>query len=132
MQPNLLELIHWAVSEAATIERVAPFQIHAKSGDRDDWGVSREGIRGLPFSRPFEKHIDRVLPSVALVRSLRKMDRQTKLQKLQYRIAKAIVDGSVESLDGLSRLGTPFTVRSAALGALLALHAGWTYELKTG
>lgn len=106
----------WAVAQAPCMQFVPPIVIHSESGDREGWGNasvrlgdgdSMSGadviIRGLPFTRAFEKHVWRdreddngrrhKLVSGVFTRGMSHLYSRRSRQTDEFRIAYAISSG---------------------------------------
>lgn len=125
-QPTLSELLAWAALEAAGLRRDVPDRIHAKSGDREDWGqLSSDVIHGLPFSRGFLAHADDQLDSrYAVVRALWRMRREASpgAGRQMFRVCLALLQGD-EPAQIRHRLHlSEFAFATAALHGLSTLR----------
>lgn len=88
----LQSLIQWALDEHSRQKREAPARLHSQ-GNHDDEAVtvSRETIRGLPFSRPFERYLDGHGIRTPARRALEKMHSHSKHQSDEYLVAHALI-----------------------------------------
>lgn len=128
-QPTLSELLAWASLEAAGLRRDVPDRIHAKSGDREDWGqLSSEVIHGLPFSTAFVRYIDGALDSrYAVVRALWRMRREASpgAGRQMFRVCLALLQG-----DDPAKIRRRYHLSEFAF-ATAALHGLSTLRIKT-
>ncbi len=125
-QPTLGELLAWAAREAAVLRREVPQSIHARSGDREDWGrADPAASRGLPFSVEFERYIDRDLDGRhAVVRALWQMRAHASpgSGRQMFRVCLALLQGEdAEEIRRRLRLDD-FAFATVALNGLCALR----------
>lgn len=131
---TLEQLWDWATALHVSARTDPPARIHAETGDRDDWGQARESIRGLPFTRSFERHIDGGMsPAVqGALRGLRP-DRsdptvpheRRQAQRTMFSVCKAVVqDGATDREACRQRLGlSEFAFKVSATNGLLAFKS---------
>jgi hypothetical protein len=124
-QPSLSTLLEWAADASAALRREVPDRIHAQSGDREDWGNAVGIIRGLPFSRDFERYMDHDLDSRhAVVRALWRMRREASpgFGRSMFRVCLALLQGDEpDEIRRQMRL-TEFAFATAAYHGLSTLR----------
>lgn len=102
MSDSVQRLVSWALAEHEKLRIAPPTRLHSQ-GNREDEAVtvSRETIRGLPFSKSFERYLDGATVRTPARRALEKMHAHSRKQSEEYRIAHAlIVRGDFSAIAG--------------------------------
>jgi hypothetical protein len=141
---TLDQLWTWATDLAQSSKAQSPLALHSQSGDRDGWEWDKaakpeQAIRGLPFTRGFERYVDRELPrsvkdalkslrptvECAVCDSPRAHAAHRQGQYAMWTVCKAVVQRGISDREACRRqLGlSEFAFQVSATNGLLALKS---------